>query len=59
MWMLDTPDPFAPRSEMLAFLKECEPDKDDPGIQRAMKRVQGYLDKADQNAAASAKKSAA
>lgn len=28
MWMLDTPNPFTPRSEMLAFLQECERIKD-------------------------------
>ncbi len=44
MWMLDTPSPFAPTNEMLAFLKECEEIKDhDPygQVQRAMAEVRG------------------
>jgi hypothetical protein len=50
MWMLDTPDPFAPRSEMLAFLKECEEIKGhDPHgqVRAAMEKVRGYLAKPD------------
>jgi hypothetical protein len=49
MWLLDAPSPFAPTSEMLAFLKECEEIKDhDPygQIQRAMAKVREYLGEA-------------
>jgi hypothetical protein len=54
MWMLDTPSPFAPTNEMLAFLKECEAIKDhDPygQVQRAMAKVRGYVDEVAQKAA--------
>jgi len=51
MWMIDIPSPFAPKSEMLAFLKDCERDKDDPKVKPAMAKVQGYLDAADRKAA--------
>jgi hypothetical protein len=50
-WLIDPPTPLAPRSEMLDFLKECEPNRDAPEIKRAMEKVQGYLDAADRKAA--------
>ena len=56
MWIIDIPSPFASRSEMLAFLKDCERDKDDPKVQAAMATVQLYLDKPDPGEAASPKK---
>jgi hypothetical protein len=49
----DTPNPFSPKSEMLAFLERCEKlkDQDKNGqIAMAMARVRRYLaskDKAD------------
>jgi hypothetical protein len=46
MWMLDIPNPFTPRSEMLAFLRDCEKIKDhDPHgqVREAMEKVRGYL----------------
>jgi hypothetical protein len=51
MWLIDPPTPLAPRSEMLDFLKECEPDRDYPAVKLAMEKVQGYLDAADRKAA--------
>ena len=42
MWMLDTPNPFTPRSEMLAFLQECERIKDHDPHGKRWKRW-GYL----------------
>jgi hypothetical protein len=50
MWMIDPPNMFTPRDEMLAFLKECETIKDhDPfgQVQRAMAKVEGYLKQPD------------
>ena len=50
MWMIDTPDPFASRSEMLAFLQECEAIRHhDPHgqVQAAMEKVRGYLTQPD------------
>jgi hypothetical protein len=50
MWMIDTPNRFAPRSEMLDFLKECETIKGhDPlgQVQRAMAEVEEYLKQPD------------
>ena len=44
-WLITPPSPSAPRSELLAFLKECEPDKDHPDVKAAMVKVQGYLDR--------------
>jgi hypothetical protein len=67
MRMLDTPNPFTPRSEMLAFLRECEEIKDhDPHgqVREAMEKVQGYLAQPDpreaeaKQAASARKKSA-
>jgi hypothetical protein len=55
-WLITPPAPSAPRSEMLAFLKECEPDKDHPDLQAAMAKVQRYVDADGRKAAASAKK---
>jgi hypothetical protein len=48
--MLDTPNQFAPRSVLRAFLKRCEEDKNpDPlgQLQQAMETVRGYLAKPD------------
>jgi hypothetical protein len=56
-WSITPPSPFAPRSEMLAFLKECEPDKDHPDVKAAAAKVQGYLDADDRKAALARKTS--
>ena len=56
MWIIDIPSPFAPRSEILGFLRDCERDEDDPKVRAAMATVQRYLDRPDPREAASAKK---
>lgn len=45
--MIDTPTPFAPRSELLAFIKDntTGPDKNLPEIQEAVAQVREYLER--------------
>ncbi len=47
--MIDSPPPFAPRAELLDFLREMAtyPDQDHPAVKRAIAKVQGYLDLAE------------
>ncbi len=44
-WLIETPNPFSPRSEMLAFLDQANGAnlKDDPDWQEAAARVRKML----------------
>jgi hypothetical protein len=55
--MIDSPSRVAPRAELLDFLQDMSTyPQDDPSVKRAIAKVQGYLDEADQKVAASAKR---
>ena len=45
MMMIDVPSPFAPKSELEAFLKQYEtgPGSETPDAREAVKEVRGYL----------------
>lgn len=57
-WLIETPNQFSPRSEMLDFLKQSEqPEfKSDPTWQEAAAKVREMLSGSDAKGSASAKK---